>query len=96
MMQKVKYSTNTSSNSISPNTCYFAVKFLEDEIKFKVRNLDGKLPVPEQIEKCNCLPACNALDFDKDISQSSWNYEEYAKIMKSVGEWKQDTDNSSK
>lgn len=54
-----------------------------------MRNCEGNQDdvFSEQLEKCNCLPACNSLDFDEDISQSTWHYEEYVNVMKAAGEW---------
>ncbi|KAF2903795.1 hypothetical protein ILUMI_02372 [Ignelater luminosus] len=64
--------------------------YLANEVKKKVRkvNAESKDKIKDDSgEKCDCLPACNSLDFEMERSQAIWEWKEFLKIEQEVGEW---------
>lgn len=68
----------------------FLATYLANEVKKKIKKLNakskGKL-INDYGEKCDCLPACNSLDFEIERSQADWEWKEFLKIEEEIGEW---------
>lgn len=63
----------------------FLAKFLSSEVTFKIEHPEQKLPrniSEENLDQdCNCLPACDSLSFDADISLTEWEWQKGSKIV---------------
>ncbi|KAF2903803.1 hypothetical protein ILUMI_02380, partial [Ignelater luminosus] len=60
-------------------------KFLSSEVSFRIEHPERKFPrnISEEDfdQDCNCLPACDSLSFDADVSLTEWEWQKGSKIV---------------
>lgn len=61
----------------------FFVNGIKLKTKYQQTKIQENLKNNTNTDKCYCIPTCNSLTFEAEVSQTDWNWKEAASVLSS-------------